>query len=89
MDKTKEDKGNLDSNSSFAPGQRTDDLKQVTGGSDGKESACSAEDPALIPRSGISLREGNGSPFQYSYLDNSMNRGARQATVHGVTKSWT
>ena len=33
--------------------------------------------------------EGNGYPCQYSYLENSMERGARWATVHGVIKSWT
>ena len=33
--------------------------------------------------------EGNGNPLQYSCLENPMNRGAWQATVHGVTKSWT
>ena len=32
---------------------------------------------------------GNGNPLQYSCLENSMGRGARQATVHGATKSWT
>ena len=32
---------------------------------------------------------GNGNPFQYSCLENSMDRGAWQATVHGVAKSWT
>ena len=32
---------------------------------------------------------GNGNPFQYSCLENSMDRGAWRATVHGVTKSWT
>ena len=32
---------------------------------------------------------GNGYPLQYSCLDNSMNRGGWQATVHGVLKSWT
>jgi len=31
----------------------------------------------------------NGNPFQYSCLENSMDRGAWQATVHGVTKNWT
>ena len=31
----------------------------------------------------------HGNPFQYSCLENSMNRGAEWATVHGVTKSWT
>ena len=35
------------------------------------------------------LEEGNGYQLQYSCLQNSMDRGARQATVHGVTKSWT
>ena len=30
--------------------------------------------------------EGNGNPLQYSYLENSMDRGAWQATLHGVTK---
>ena len=34
--------------------------------------------------------EGNGNPLQYSFLENSMDRGAWQATVHGVTESdWT
>ena len=33
--------------------------------------------------------EGNGNPFQYSCLENSMDRGAWWATVHGVGKSWT
>ena len=37
----------------------------------------------------IPLGEGNGYPFQYSFLENSMNRGAWQAIVHGVAKSWT
>ena len=34
-------------------------------------------------------REGNGNPLQYSCLENPLDRGARQALVHGVTKSWT
>ena len=38
----------------------------------GKESACKAGDAALIPRSGISLGEGNGNPFQYFCLGNLM-----------------
>ena len=46
------------------------------GGSDGKESACDAEDPGLIPGSGRSPGEGNGNPLQYSYLKNSMDGGA-------------
>ena len=46
------------------------------GGSDGKASACNAGDPALIPGSGRSPGEGNGNPFQYSCLENSMDREA-------------
>jgi len=33
--------------------------------------------------------EEHGKPLQYSCLENSMDRGAWQATVHGVLKSWT
>ena len=43
----------------------------------------------LIPRSGKRPREGNSDTIQYSYLENSMGRGAWRATVHGVPKSWT
>ena len=50
------------------------------------ESACSAGDSGLIPRSESSPGEGNGSPHQYSCLENPMDRGAWQATVKGVTK---
>ena len=57
------------------------------GGSDGKESACNAGAPGLIPRSGRSRGEGNDNPLQYSCLENSMNRGAWRAAVHGITKS--
>ena len=46
------------------------------GNSDGKVSACNAEDPGSIPRSGRSPGEGNGNPLQYSCLDNPMDRGA-------------
>ena len=58
------------------------------GGSDGKESACNEGDPGSIPGLGRSPGEGNGYPLQYSCLENSMDRGAWWATVHGVTKSW-
>ena len=51
------------------------------GGSDGKESACSAGDQGLIPESGRSPGEGNGNPLQYSCLENPMDRGAEWATV--------
>ena len=63
-----------------------------TDGSVGKEIACSAEDTGdlgSIPGLGRSPGEGNGNPLQYSRLKNSMDRGAWQATVHGVAKSWT
>ena len=59
------------------------------GGSDGKESACSVGDPGLIPGSGRSPGKENGNPLQYFCLENPMNRGAWQATVHGVAKSQT
>ena len=55
----------------------------------GKESACKAGDPVLIPGSGRSAGEGNGYPLQYSGLENSMDGGDWQAIVHGVAKSWT
>ena len=48
--------------------------------SDGKESACSAGDPGLIPGSGRSAGEGDGNPLQYSCLENPMDKGAWQAT---------
>ena len=59
------------------------------GGSAGKESACNAGDLGSIPRWGRCPGEGNGYPLQYSCLENSMDRGAWWATVHGVAKSWT
>jgi len=58
------------------------------GGSDSKESVFSAGDTSLIPESGKSPGEGNGNPLQYSCLENSMDREAWQATVHGVAKGW-
>ena len=57
------------------------------GGSDDKESAYNTGDTGLIPGSGRSPREGNGNPLQYSFLDNTMDRGAWRATIYGVTKS--
>ena len=64
-------------------------FKGFPGGLDGKESACNAGDPGLIPGLGRSLGEGNGYPLQCSYLRNSMDRGTCWATVHGAAKSWT
>ena len=56
------------------------------GGSDGKEPACSAGDPGSIPGVERSPGDGNGNPLQYSCLENSMDRGAWRATVHGVAE---
>ena len=56
------------------------------GGSDSKESACSVEDLGSIPGSGRAPGEGNGSPLQYSCLEDSLDRGAWEATVHGVAE---
>ena len=46
-------------------------------------------DVGSIPRSGRPPGGGHGNPLQYSYLENPMDRGAWQATVHGFTKSQT
>ena len=59
------------------------------GNSAGEEFICNAGDPSLIPESGSSPGEGIGYPLQHSCLENSMNRGAGWAMVHGVTKSQT
>jgi len=61
-------------------------------GANNKESACQYgrhKDMSSISGLGRSPREGNGIPLQYSCLESSMDRGAWQATVHGVTRSWT
>ena len=49
-----------------------------------KESACNAGDLGSIPGSGKSPGEGNGNPLQYSCLENPIDRGAWEATVHGL-----
>ena len=59
------------------------------GGLDSKESACSVGDMGSIPGLRRSPGEGNGNPLQYCYLENSMDRGAWWAPVHGVAKSRT
>ena len=59
------------------------------GGSAGKASTYNAGDIGSIPGSGGSPEEGNGNPLQYSRLENSMDGGAWEATVHGVAKSRT
>ena len=61
----------------------------LPGGSDGKESAGNAEDLGSIPESGRSPGEGNGNSLQYSLPENSMDRGAWQAAVHGAAVGHT
>ena len=55
----------------------------------GKESDCNAGDPSLIPWSGRSPGEGLDNPLQYSCLENPVDRGAWECTVHRVAKSRT
>ena len=52
-------------------------------------SACNVGELGLIPGSGRSPREGNGNPLQYLCLENPMDEGDWQVTVHGVANSWT
>ena len=61
----------------------------LPGGLDVKESTCNAGDPSLILRSGRFPGEGNGYPVLYSCLENLIDRGAWQATVHGISKNQT
>ena len=53
--------------------------------SDGKES-CNEGELGLIPGLARSPGERNDNPLQYSCLDNSMDRGSGQATVHGIVE---
>ena len=64
-------------------------MDPLPGGSDGKESACSAGGWSLIPESGRFPREGNDNPLQYSCLENFMDRRTWWARVHGVAESDT
>jgi len=54
-----------------------------------KEFTCNAGDPGLIPGSGRSPGGEHDNPFQYSCMENPMDKEARLATVHRFTKSWT
>ena len=58
------------------------------GGSDCEESDCNAGDLGSISGLGRSPGGGHGNPYQYSSLENCMDRGAWWATVHGVSQSW-
>ena len=61
------------------------------GGASGREPTYAGDirDVGLIPRSRRSPGGGHGNPLQYSCLENPMDRGAWQATVHSFSKSWT
>ena len=59
------------------------------GGSEDKASAHNAGDPASVSGLGRSPGEGNGSPLQYSCLENPMDRGTWRATAHRVANSRT
>ena len=52
----------------------------------GKESACNAGDLGWIPRLGRAPGEGNGTPLQYSCLENPMDRGAWRAAAYGAAR---
>ena len=60
--------------------------RELPGGSVVENLPVNAGDAGSIPRSGRSPGEGNGNPVQYSCLENPTDRGARWATVRGVTK---
>ena len=62
------------------------ELWGLSGGSNGKESACNAGDTQLIPGLGRVPGERKGNPLQYSDLENSMDRGAWKSTVPRVTE---
>ena len=64
-------------------------LPVFPGGSDGQVSACNMGDPGSMPGLGRSPGEGNGNPLQWSCLENSLDRGAWGAIVHGVAMSQT
>ena len=66
-----------------------DKYQDFPGDSDSKASAYNAGNLGSIPGLGRSLGEGNGNPVQYSCLENSLDGGAQQASVHGVAKSQT
>ena len=61
----------------------------LSGGSAVKNQPANAGDEGSMPGSGRSPGKGTGTPLQYSCLENPMDRGARWATVHGVTQNRT
>ena len=64
-------------------------MTSIYNSSDCKDSACNLGDPGSIAELGRYPGEGHGNLLQYSFLENSMDRGAWKDTVHGVTKSQT
>ena len=63
--------------------------RSIPGGWDSKESACKVRDPSSIPGKGRSSGERKGYPFQYSHLENSMDRGAWWSLWgHKVRQYW-
>ena len=81
--------GYSDQRSQNEDSNRSNVDKGFPGGSVVKNPPANARDLGSIPGLGRSSGEGNGNSLQYSCLGNPMNRGAWQATVYGVTKSWT
>ena len=71
---------------SLLTGGKICDYPHTCGGSECKESACSAGDSGLIPGSGRSPGKGNGNPLQYPCMENSMDGGGLRATVHGLQR---
>ena len=65
----------------------TGKLSSFPGGTGGKEPPVNAGDASSIPGSGRFPREGNGNSLQYFCLENSMDKGAWRAAVHGAAKS--
>ena len=57
--------------------------------SDNKQSTCNTGDLGSTPQLERSPEGGHGNPLQYSGLENSMDRGAWQTTIHGVEENWT
>ena len=64
-------------------------MRGFPGGSMVKNPPANSGDSSSSPGSGRSPGEGNGNPFQYSCLENPMDRGTWQVIVHGVAKSQT
>ena len=68
---------------------RSSQVQGFPGGSDVKNPPANAGDTGSVPDSERSPGEAHGNPLQYSCLGNPMDRGARRAAVHGVTKGLT